>query len=87
MLLLAEVSSDQRLLTGVLLSIVVGVGTDDRLACRIDDLVFLQIVCNTGFHPLLAYIAFCSVKEVEWPCVDLEDPFFRSFSIAGLRGT
>lgn len=63
-----------------------GVDTDDRLARWIDDLVFPQIGRKTGFDPMEAYMVVHSGEEADWSRVDLEYPFFRSFSIAGLRG-
>lgn len=54
---------------GVLVPII------DRLAGWIINLNFFPIICKTLFGPVPAYAAFCREQEVNWSCVDLEDPF------------
>lgn len=50
----------------------------DRLACWIDDLGFLFIVCQTDFDymSVLGYVALRREQKVDWSCNDLEEPFF-----------
>lgn len=49
----------------------------DRLARWINVLDFFPIVCKTVFYSFLAYVTFCCGQQVDWSCVDLEDPIFR----------
>lgn len=58
------------------------VSTPYRLARWIDHLGFSTVVCKTGFEPVLVYAAFQRGQQVDWCCIDLEDPFF----IDGVRG-
>lgn len=48
----------------------------DRLARLATDLAFFAIIYKTDFHLVLAYVALRRRQEVDWSCIDLEDPFF-----------
>lgn len=46
------------------------------LARWIDNLYFLSIVDNTESDRVLTYVPLRCEQEVDWSCVDPEDPFF-----------
>lgn len=57
-----------------------------RLTSWISDLRFSSIIRNTGFDPVLAYVAFRRGQEVDWSFVDLEDQFFSCCHMREVSG-